>query len=91
MLFWKLLDRLDTPKNDDIFKNSTSHRIITSRVFSVTVIVMTQKNPDCTQKGPLDGEITMTENHKATYILKLNKAGGYDVISNEMMLCLLQI
>ena len=32
----------------------------------------------------------MTELHKATYILKLSKASGYDVICNEMILCLYQ-
>ena len=92
-LFWKLLDKLDTSRNNDIFKNNIPHRKWNNHfksIFSDGNSDNSKLPLDCTQKGPLDGEISMTELHKTTYILKLNKASGYDVICNEMMLCLYQ-
>ena len=53
--FWKLLDKLDTPRNNDIFKNNIhiENGIITSRVFSVMVIVTTQNSPQIVHKRVL--------------------------------------
>ena len=41
--------------------------------------------------GPLDYNIKLEEMLKASYILKYNKATGYDSLSNEMIKCLLDI
>ena len=40
--------------------------------------------------GPLDGCITKDELSKASCILKPNKASGFDLLSNEMILCLIE-
>ena len=40
--------------------------------------------------GPLDGCITKDGLSKASYILKPNKASGFDLLSNEMILCLIE-
>ena len=82
-----------TPRNNDIFKTNIPHRKWNNPfkgIFSDGNSDNSKLPPDGTQKGPLDGEMSMTELHKATYILKLNKASGYDVICNEMILCLYQ-
>ena len=46
---------------------------------------------DFLENGVLDYLITIEEIKKAAYILKLNKASGYDSVSNEMILSLLAV
>ena len=47
--------------------------------------------PECSDVGPMDGIITLEELSKASYILRPNKSTGSDSISNEMILCLLEV
>ena len=46
---------------------------------------------DSDENRQLDYPITVDELDKASYILKPNKTSGYDSISNEMILCLLEV
>ena len=91
-LFWKLLDKLQT-QNKDIFKNHISGKRWNEHFKSVLINDGQAPNfpPDSQENGQLDYPITMDELDKASYILKPNKASGYDSVSNEMILCLLEI
>ena len=91
-MFWKLLDKLDNSKKD-IFQNSVPGNKWNDHFKSIFRDQSSDSElpPDCPQKGPLYSEISMDEIHKASYILKNNKATGYDMISNEMIMCLIRV
>ena len=46
--------------------------------------------PDSTEEGPLDHRITRQELSEASYVLRPDRSSGYDSLSNEMILCLLE-
>ena len=90
--FWKLLEKLKHPKND-IFKNTISGNRWNEHFKGILRDNSREINypPNSSDSGPLDEEITIEELHEASYILKPNKSCGYDSISNEMILCLLEV
>ena len=89
-LFWKLLDKLQN-KSDDIIKNNISAQKWKNHFESI----LQSKSPlgkypsDSQEVGPLDYDIDLEEMLKASYVLKCNKASGYDSLSNEIIKCLL--
>ena len=91
-LFWKLLDKLQH-NSDDIIKNNISGDKWEKHFKSVlqSKITTAKYPPDSREVGPLDYNIELEEMLKASYILKCNKATGYDSLSNEMIKCLLDI
>ena len=91
-VFWKLLDKLQPRSKDD----SPLHKIpgvMWNNHFKSILQTKNKMNipPDSLEIGPLDYDISIEEMFDATYILKSNKATGYDSISNEMIKCLLEI
>ena len=78
---------------NDLFKNSISgerwndhfKRILRDNTGEINY------PPNSSEIGPLDEEITIEELSKASYTLKPNKSSGYDMISNEMILCMLEV
>ena len=89
---WKILGKLNNPKNDSLFLNSISGEkwknyfrgLLNDKTRDIVY------PPDNYIMGPLDGCITKDELPKASYILKPNKASGFDLLSNEMILCLIE-
>ena len=91
--FWKLLGKLKNPKTDQLFQNSIYGRNWNNH-FKCVLNDNTREikyPPVCLDTGPLDETITEDELSKASYILKPNKSSGYDSISNEMILCLIEV
>ena len=91
-IFWKLLGKLNNSKNDSLFLNSISGEKW-KNYFRGLLNDKTRDTaypPDNYIMGPLDGCITKDELSKASYILKPNKASGFDLLSNEMILCLIE-
>ena len=86
-LFWKLLDKLKSQKHD-IFKQHISGEKWNEHFTDILVNKERAPTfpPDSHENGQLDYPITKDEIEKASYILKPNKASGYDSISNEMIL-----
>ena len=91
--FWKLLGKLKNPKNDLLFQNTISARKWSDHFKSVLNDNTREIKypPECCDSGPLDGIITLGDLSKASYILRPNKSTGSDSISNEMILCLLEV
>ena len=91
-LFWKLLDKLKKQK-----EGSFKHHISASRWNEhFKSILMNEKcgltlPPDSQGSSVLDNCISQEEIQKASYILRTNKASGYDSVSNEMILGLIQV
>ena len=90
--FWKLLDKLQKQKKD-LFKSSISGKKWNEYFKSILV---NEKHaptlpPDSSEIGVLDYDISLEELKKASYVLKPNKASGYDSLSNEMILGLLEV
>lgn len=89
-LFWRLLDKLDN-KKDNIFKDHISGDRWTHHFKKVlrdeARDIVYPPNSDST--GPLDYEITLQELIEASYVLRLNKSSASDLISNEMIRCLM--
>ena len=92
-IFWKLFGKLNNSKNDSLFLNSISGEkwknyfrgILNDKTRDIVY------PPDNYIMGPLDGCITKDELSKASYILKPNKASGFDLLSNEMILWLIEV
>ena len=89
-VFWKLLDKLQP-----MAKENSLHKIpgeMWNNHFKSILQTKLKMNipPDSLEIGPLDYVISIEEMFNATYILKANKATGYDSISNEMIKCLLE-
>ena len=90
--FWKLLDKLDKKKDDNVFKEGISGERWVSHFISISNKKegMTNTFPSNTKsKGKLDYEITIDEIKLGAYILRNGKAPGHDSISNEMIASLL--
>ena len=89
--FWKTLNKLNENSNDDIFKNGISANRWTNHFKSIFTSKQNLSLPETpNETGPLDFEINKDELMKADYILRPGKGTGIDVISNEMISCLLQ-
>ena len=89
--FWKILDKLQPHHNKT---NSTVNVIPGKRWVMHFESILQCKGkvsfpPDSIVNGPLDYDVTQEELDKASYVLKPNKASGFDSISNEMLKCLL--
>ena len=91
-LFWKLLDKLQDQKKD-IFKRYISGKRWNEHFKSILVNEVREPiyPPDSQDNGPLDHPIERNELDKASYILKPNKSSGYDSVSNEMILGLIEV
>ena len=91
-LFWKMLGKLEG-KSEDIIKNNISGKRWVKHFKSILQSkIRTEEYPsdlDSQETGPLDYKIDLKEMLEASYILKCNKATGYDSLSNEMIKCLL--
>ena len=89
--FWRLLDKLEPPckNNDSIYSISGGKwkRHFKSLLQSNRQL---EYPPNFIEPGPLDYIITPEELSNASYVLKSNKATGFDSISNEMIICLLE-
>ena len=91
-IFWKLLEKLQKGN-----KNASKDHIPPKRWNEHFQTILTTKNgnptlpPNSNKTGVLDYEITLEELKKAAYILRLNKASGFDSLSNEMILALLDV
>ena len=90
-LFWKLLDKIQN-SSDDIIKNNISGHKWEKHFKSVLQCKtnILKYPPDSEEAGPLDYDISREEMLKASFILKCNKATGYDSLSNEMIKSLLE-
>ena len=89
--FWKSLDKLDFSKNMNDCVDKIS--IDSWREHFNSIYCDEQEPmypPDCNDEGPLDHEITMEELIEASYVLKNDKSCGIDMISNEILKCILQ-
>ena len=89
--FWKSLDKLDFSKNMNDYVDKIS--IDSWREHFNSIYCDEQEPiypPDCNDEGPLDHEITMEELIEASYVLKNDKSCGIDMISNEILKCILQ-
>ena len=92
-IFWKLLDKLQSCRKTDSSISKISGEKWKNHFKS---ILQSKRNkidipPASLELGPLDYEINVEEMLKASYILKTNKAVGYDAICNEMIKCLIEI
>ena len=90
-LFWKLLDKIQN-NSDDIIKNNISGHKWQKHFKSVLQCKtnILKYPPNSEEPGTLDYDITVEELLKASFILKCNKATGYDSLSNEMIKSLLE-
>ena len=90
--FWRLLDKLDGPSHDNMFKDLISG----DRWIDHFKKVLRDENrnisypEDSADQGPLDHTITMEELKEAEYVLRPDKSTGYDSLSNEIIKCLLE-
>ena len=91
--FWKLLRKLKNPKTEKLFQNAISGKKWENHFKRVLIDNSHEPKypPDSQNIGPLDGIITMDELSKASYVLRPNKSSGSDLISNEMLLCLIEV
>ena len=90
--FWRLLDKLQPPcRNNDGLSNISGEKW--KKHFKSILQSNRKLNypPNSIEIGRLDYDITSEELSKASYVLKSNKATGFDSISNEMINCLLQV
>ena len=90
--FWKLLDKLEGARFDDMFKDCISGTRWTQHFKTV---LREEKRDivypeDSIEQGVLDYSITMEELDEASYVLRRDKSSGYDSLSNEMIKCLLE-
>ena len=93
IFFWKLLGKLENPKTNLLFQNTiplTKWKTHFKSILNDDTREI-KYPPECSDFGPMDGIITLEELSKASYILRPNKSTGSDSISNEMILCLLEV
>ena len=90
--FWKLLEKIQKEN-----KNTSKDRIPPKRWNEHFTKILRGKNgnptlpPDSEKVGLLDYDINLEELKKASYILRLNKASGFDSLSNEMIIALMEV
>ena len=90
-LYWKLLDKLQMHRKD-VFKSPIPGSKWNEYFKKILVNQQEPTLPqDFQDNGPLDYLITEEELKKASYILKPNKSSGYDCVSNEMIIGLLEV
>ena len=91
-LFWKLLDKLQGQTKNH-FKQYISGKRWNEHFKSVLVNEAREPiySPGEHGNGPLDYPIERDDLDKASYILKPNKSSGYDLVSNEMILGLIEV
>lgn len=91
-IFWKLLDKIEQKQDDTIFKQGIPGQKWISHFKSIFQDPKGRSTlpQNTTEIGNLDYEITDEEINAAGYILRNNKVVGYDIISNEMLSCLLE-
>ena len=91
--FWKLLDKFEKRKNDSVFKQGINDQSWLSHFKSI--FQKTQEDQplpkNTAEHGELDYEISLEELKLGAYVLRLGKSSGFDSISNEMLLCLLEV
>ena len=89
--FWKLLDKLDGPRVEDMFKDCISGDRWNHHFKKVLRDEGGEHSypEDSLEEGPLDYEMSGEELDDASYVLKPDKSSGYDSLSNEMIKCLL--
>ena len=88
--FWKYLDKLSNKQTTNYVKNiplSRWQKYFENILCDKQIVTYPQ---DCQEGGPLDYEITSEELNDASYILRNGKATGLDMISNEMLKCILE-
>ena len=89
--FWNTLNKLDNKKGISNYVNNISQQ---SWVNHFEGIRCGQNEPvyppDCMEEGPLDHKIILQELLDATSILKNGKASGVDMISYEMLKCIIE-
>ena len=90
--FWKLLEKIQKEN-----KNASKDHIPAKRWNEHFKKILRDKNgnptlpPNSDKVGILDYDITLEELKKAAYILRLNKASGFDSLSNEMIIALMEV
>ena len=90
--FWKLLDRFEKKSSDIAFKKGIKDQRWVSH-FNSIFNSPKGDNPlpkNTKETGELDNDISLEEHKIGAYDLSLGKSPGYDSISNEMLLCLLE-
>ena len=90
--FWRLLDKLDGTRHENIFRDCISGTRWQEHFKNV--LRDEDRNivypPDSDDHGPLDGQITGGELSEASYVLRPHKSSGSDSLSNEMIKCLVE-
>ena len=90
--FWKILDKFERKNDDTVFKQGIKDQRWVSHFKSIFqkqgVDVPLPQNT--AEYGELDTEISLHELKIGAYVLRLGKSPGFDSISNEMLLCLLE-
>ena len=90
-LFWKYFDKLENKETTD-YISSISPKKWETHFKNILGDGHEVAYPnDCPEVGPLDYEITSEELNNASYILKNGKATGLDMITNEMLKCILEV
>ena len=91
--FWKLLDKLDKKQRPDLLELGISTNKWVDHFKNVLYNPSESKKlpKNTKEKGPLDFAISDEEIKLGSYILRLGKAPGQDIISNEMISCLLEL
>ena len=89
--FWQSLNRLSDGKKPDFISKISPKSWIEH--FEKIRNNENEPNypPDSAEEGPLDYEITLDELLEASKILKKGKASGSDMISYEMLKCILEV
>ena len=90
--FWKLLDKFERKSNDTVFKQGIKDQRWVSHFKSIFNSTDGDKPlpKNTAEFGELDREISLEELKIGAYVLRLGKSPGFDSISNEMLLCLLE-
>ena len=90
--FWKLLDRFEKRNDDTVFEEGIKDQRWLSHFKSIFQNTDEDKPipRNTAENGELDYEISLEELKIGAYVLRLGKSPGFDSISNEMLLCLLE-
>ena len=90
--FWKMLDKFEKKSDDTVFKQGITNQRWISHFKSIFNNPTGDKDfPKNTEEsGELDFDISLNELKIGAYVLRLGKSPGFDCISNEMLLCLLE-
>ena len=90
--YWKLPGKLQSQKND-VFKQLIPGEKWNNHFKNILINKQrTSEFPsDSLEPGSLDYPITENELNEASYIIRPGKASGYDSVSNEMILGLIEV